>query len=209
MQKHYLKIACFVITLTIGATTAKIHQSLLFRPSNPHASQVVVTNEVNTETVWRCEARPELPRPIKVLLDRKFPGWQFPVVSDEDCQAVKSWGGKDALPQLIQGDFDGDGRLDYAVLIEEESGTDDRGVVSRPAVYIVAFFASRNDYRMRIVTHEGGGCLQLMRKGDSDYDYGSRRKFTYSNDTIFSGVGMGGSSYLFENGRFRAIVSSD
>ena len=175
----------------------------------PQASQAVVTNEVETETVWRCDATPELPHPIKVLLDRNFPGWQFPAVSDGDCQSVKSWGGKDAFPQLIHGDFDGDGRLDHAVLIEEESGVNERGLVTYPNVYIVAFLARRNEYRMRIVTNEGGGCLQLMRKGDRDYAYDTQREFTYSNDTIFSGVGMGGSSYLYENGKFRAVITSD
>ena len=194
-----------LITLAVGVTTAKIYRSFSFRPSIPLASQVVVTNE----TVWRCEATPELPRPIKVLLDRNFPGWQFPAVSDDDCQSVKSWGGKDAFPQLIHGDFDGDGRLDHAVLIEEGSETDGRGLVGRPDVYIVAFLARRNEYRMLIVTHEGGGSLQLMRKGDRDYDYDTQREFTYSNDTIFSGVGMGGSSYLYENGKFRAVITSD
>jgi hypothetical protein len=198
-----------LITLAIGVATAKIHRSFLFRPSIPQANQVVATNEVDTETVWRCEATPELPRPIKVLLDRNFPGWQFPAVSDDDCQSVKSWGGKDAFAQLIHGDFDGDGRLDHAVLIEEESGVDERGLMTYPDVYIVAFLARRNGYSMRIVTHEGGGCLQLMRKGDSDYDYEAQHEFTYAHDTIFSGWGMGGSSYLYENGKFRAVITSD
>jgi hypothetical protein len=198
-----------LITLAIGVTTVKIHRFFSSRTSIPQASQAVVINEVATETVWRCEETPQLPRPIKVLLDRNFPGWQFPMVSDDDCQSVKSWGGKDAFAQLIQGDFDGDGRLDYAVLIEEGSETDDRGPTSRPDVYIVAFLARRNQYRMRIVTHEGGGCLQLMRKGEGDYDYDAQREFTYSHDTIFSGWGMGGSSYLYEHGKFRAIITSD
>jgi len=195
--------------MAIGATTVKIHRVFWFRPSIPHASPVVVTNEVSTETVWRCETTPKLPRPIKVLLDRNFPGWQFPAVSEDDCQDVKTWGGKDAFGQLIQGNFDDDGRLDYAVLIELESGTDDRGLVSRPAVYIIAFLARRNEYSMRIVTHEGGGCLQLMRKGEGDYDYHAQHEFTYAHDTIFSGWGMGGSSYLYEHGKFRAIITSD
>jgi len=195
--------------MVIGAATVKIHRVFSFRTSIPQASQAVVINEVTIETVWRCEETPKLPRPIKVLLDKKFPGWQFPAVSDDDCQDVKTWGGKDAFAQLIQGDFDDDGRLDYAVLIELESGTDERGLVSRPAVYIIAFLARRNEYRMRIVTHEGGGCLQLMRKGEGDYDYHAQREFTYSHDTISSGEGMGGSSYLYEHGKFRAIITSD
>jgi hypothetical protein len=198
-----------LVTVVIGATTVKIHRAFSLRPSIPQASQAVVINEVATETVWRCEATPKLPHPIKVLLDKNFPGWQFPAVSDDDCQAVKSWGGKDAFAQLIQGDFDGDGRLDHAVLIEVESGTDDLGLVSRPAVYIIAFLAGRHEYRMRMVTHEGGGCVQLMRKGQGGYDYHAQREFIYSNDTIFSSEGMGGSSYLYEHGNFRAIISSD
>lgn len=209
MQKRLLRVTCLLITVAIGVTTAKIHKSFLFRPSNPEITQVVATNEVDTETVWRCEATPELPRPIKILLDRNFPGWQFPAVSDDDCQSVKSWGGKDAFAQLIHGDFDGDGRLDQAVLIEEGSDTDDRGLVYRPDVYIVAFLARRNEYRMRIVTYEGGGSLQLMRKGEGDYDYEEQREFTYQRDAIFSGMGMGGTSYLYENGKFRAVITSD
>ena len=209
MQKLLLRVTCLLITLVFGVSTAKIKRSFLFRPSISQAKQVVAVNEVNTETFWRCEATPELPRPIKVLLDRNFPGWQFPAVSDDDCQSVKSWGGKDAFAQLIHGDFDGDGRLDHAVLIEQVSDVDERGLVTYPDVYIVAFLARRNDYSMRIVTHEGGGCLQLMPKGDSDYDYDNQREFTYSNDTIFSGVGMGGSSYLYEHGKFRAVITSD
>jgi hypothetical protein len=209
VQKYYLRIVCFVITLALGAAAAKIHKSSVFRPTISQTSQVVVTNEVTAETPWRCDATPELPHPIKVLLDRNFPGWQFPAVSEDDCQSVKSWGGRDALAQLIQGDFDGDSRLDYAVLIESESGTDDRGLVSRPTIYIVAFLAKPNGFKMRIVTHDGGGCLQLMRKGDGDYDYDAQRKFTYSQDTIFSGMGMGGSSYLYEHGKFRGSVTGD
>src|SRR3989442_15942231 len=100
--------------MVIGAITVKINRVFSLRPSIPQASQAVVTNEVATETVWRCEATPELPRPIKVLLDRNFSGWRFPAVSDDDCQCVKSWGGNDAFAQLIHGDFDGDGQLDYA-----------------------------------------------------------------------------------------------
>jgi hypothetical protein len=209
MKKLLFRITCLLVTLAIGVTTARILRSFLFRTSIPQANQVVAITEVDTETVWRCEATPEPPHPIKVLLDRNFPGWQFPAVSDDDCQSVKSWGGKDAFAQLIHGDFDGDGRLDHAVLIEERSETDDRGLVGRPDVYIVAFLARRNEYRMRIVTHEGGGCLQLMRKGDGSYDYEQQRQFTYPHDTIFSGMGMGGTSYLYENGKFRAVITSD
>ena len=99
-------------------------------------------------------------------------------MSDEDCQTIKQWGGPDAHPELIQGDFDGDGRLDYAVLIEHGSITDDRSIVVGPDAYIVAFLNRHDKYKMTVVTREGGSCLQLMRRGDRDYDYEAQREFT-------------------------------
>jgi hypothetical protein len=62
---------------------------------------------------------------------------------------------------------------------------------------------------MKVVTREGGGCLQLMREGEPDFDYEAQREFIYLHDTIMSGFGMGGISYLYENGKFRAIITSD
>ena len=201
-------MTCFLISLILGAASANIHRSFLSRKMIPQTVHTAVADEVITEPTWRCDVTPKLPQPIKVLLDKSFPGWQFPEVSDDDCQSVKTWGGKEAYAQLIQGDFDGDGRVDHAVLIQYGSIID-RGVVIGPRTYIVAFLHEQDKYKMKIVTREGGGCLQLMRKGDSDYDYEAQREFTYQQDTIMSGLGMGGSSYLYEKGKFRAIVTSD
>jgi hypothetical protein len=208
VQKLLLRLASFLFALTIGGATTKVHRFFLSRKTAPQAAHVVVANEVATETTWRCDVIPKLPRPIKVLLDKQFPGWQFPGVSEDDCQSVKTWGGKEAYAQLTQGDFDGDGRLDYAVLIEHGSIID-RGVVVGARTCIVAFFHRQDGYKMKVVTREGGGCLQLMRRGESDYDYEAQREFTYKYDTMMSGEGMGGTSYLYENGKFRAIITSD
>jgi len=208
VQKLLLRVTCFLISLTLGAASANIHRSFLSRKTIPQTAHTAVVDEVITEPTWRCDVTPKLPHAIKVLLDKSFAGWQFPEVSDDDCQSVKTWGGKEAYAQLIQGDFDGDGRLDYAVLIEYGS-IRDRGVVIAARTYIVVFLHDQNKYKMKIVAREGGGCLQLMRKGDSDYDYEAQREFTYQQDTIMSGFGMGGMSYLYENGKFRAIITSD
>ena len=62
---------------------------------------------------------------------------------------------------------------------------------------------------MQLVTSEGGSDLILMRKGESDYDYGAQRDFNYPRDSILTGMGMGGTSYIWENGRFRALTTSD
>jgi hypothetical protein len=161
-----------------------------------------------SEPVFRCDKKPDLPFSIKAPLDKHFPGWQFPEISDEDCQTVKQWGGPDAHPEVIQGDFDGNGQVDYAILIQHGSITD-RGIVVGPKTYIVAFIREHDRYKMKMVTQEGGSCLQVMDKGELDYDYEAQREFTYLHDTIMSGFGMGGMSYLYEKGKFRAIITSD
>ena len=150
-----------------------------------------------------------MPLPIKILLNRNFIDWSFPEVSKDDCFAVKQSGGPNAQPYLINGDFNDDGRLDYAVLIQQGAKATDGGAVKPVILHIVVFFRKRDGYQMYHVTYEGGGSLMLMRKGETDYDYDKQREFTYPRDAIFSGMGMGGMSYLYEYGLFRAIITSD
>jgi hypothetical protein len=197
-----------LVAAAVGLATVKIHTLFQSRKAGSATKQEAVVAIPATETIFSCK-KPKLPTPIKVMLDRKFPGWQFPEVSDEDCLSVKELSGPEAYPELIQGDFDGDGRNDYAVLIEESSEANDKGLAVYPVIYIVAFLNRHKRFKMAIVTHEGGGCLQLLHQGASDFNYEAQREFTYSNDTIFSGAGMGGMSYLYENGKFRAIITSD
>jgi hypothetical protein len=110
---------------------------------------------------------------------------------------------------MIKGDFNGDGLTDYAVLIQQSAEANDKGVARPLFVHIVAFFRKPGGYKMAPVTSEGGSALILMPKGGEDYDYQGGRNFTYPRDSIFSGEGMGGTSYIWENGRFRGLTTSD
>lgn len=95
------------------------------------------------------------------------------------------------------------------MLIQQGAEVDDKGTVKPVIVHIIAFFRKRHGYEVHHVTSEGGTALILMHKGESDYDYEKQRDFSYPRDAIFSGFGMGGESYLYENGKFRAIITSD
>ena len=159
--------------------------------------------------VYKCDKTPDLPLPIKVLLNLNYPGWEFPEVSEDDCYSVRECGGPNAYAQMIIGDFNEDGHPDYAVLIQQSAEANDKGVAKPLFVHIVVFFRKAGGYKMDLVTSEGGSALILMRKGESDYDYTAQRDFTYPRDSIFSGMGMGGTSYIWENGRFRALTTSD
>jgi hypothetical protein len=49
-----------------------------------------------------------------------------------------------------------------------------------------------------------------MKHGEWDYNYETQQYFTYPHDAIFTGIfEKGGSSYLYEKGRFRSIITSD
>ena len=195
-----------MLSFTLSAAVTRIHR---LRPkAHAYMSETMPASN-QTVRVFHCDQSPELPLPVKVLLNRSYPHWRFPEVSEEDCQIVKENGGPDAHPELIKGDFNDDGLADYAVLIEQDAEANDRGVMRPLIIRIVAFFRNRDGYRMQEVTGEGGGCLQLMPKGGRDFDYEAQRDFTYQHETIFSGFGMGGTSYLYENGKFRAIITSD
>lgn len=205
MRKLLLRLTSVLLTFATSAAVVMVSRGsktpMSFGPPE-HARTA-------SEPVYRCDKTPDLPLPIDVLLNRYFPGWDFPEVSADDCYSIRENRGPEAYAQVINGDFNDDGRLDYAVLIQQRAEANDRGVARPLAVQIVAFFRKADGYRMYPVTSEGGSCVMLMRKGGTDYDYEKQREFTYPRDAIFSGIGMGGLSYLYEYGTFRAIITSD
>ena len=205
MLKLLPRISFGLFVFLVGAATVNLRHhskpSLKFGPAEDPSE--------SSAPIYKCDKTPDLPLPIKVLLNRNFPGWSFPEVSEDDCYAVRECGGLEAFAQMIKGDFNGDGLTDYAVLIQQSAEANDKGVAKPLIVQIVAFFRKPGGYKMHLVTSEGGNDLILMPKGESDYDYGAERDFTYPRDSILSGMGMGGTSYIWENGRFRALTTSD
>jgi hypothetical protein len=205
VREILLRIGCGLLTFLVGASPAYVRRQskppLKFGPAEAPAESSI--------PVYKCDKTPDLPLPIKILLNRNFPGWEFPEVSEDDCHAVRECGGLDAYAQMIKGDFNEDGLQDCAVLIQQSAEANDKGVAKPLIVHIVAFFRKSGGYKMHPVTSEGGSALILMPKGESDYDYETQRDFTYPRDSIFSGIGMGGTSYIYEHGTFRALTTSD
>lgn len=100
---------------------------------------------------------------------------------------------------VISGDFDGNSRRDYAVLVQR-----------RTRYYLIIFLRRTADFKMYVVKDPNGEYLSLARKGTRDYNYNEQKEITYANDAIVTGIlEKGGSSYVFKNGRLRSFVSSD
>lgn len=145
-------------------------------------------------------------------MDKRFPGWRLSQVSD----GVRQFFGErfpGARPNLIKGDFDGDGQADYAVLIEH--GNFDRGGAAfSHVVEKLAFLRRGAGYRLYTLEEAAPAnpelYLTLAGKGEEGVDFHTQRKFRYPNDSItVSFFEKAGGTYIYRKGRFRYIVESD
>jgi hypothetical protein len=153
-----------------------------------------------------------LPEAISSTLDRKFPGWRFSEVSG----GVRQFFGERfprARPNLIEGDFDGDGRTDYAVLIEH-TNFNRGGKAFTHVVERLAFLRRGAGYRLYALERSAPAnpelYLTLARKGGQGRDFRTGRKFRYPHDSIgVSYFEKAGGTYVYRRGRFRYVNESD
>jgi hypothetical protein len=154
----------------------------------------------------------ELPSKVKSTLDKKFPGWKFAKVSEEVRSFLRERVSVSARPEIVTGDFDGNGKSDYAALIEHGQILNGSGKVIGQNGYVVAFLKKRNGYRLHILNADGDApeYLTLGRKGTQSYDFEARKKFTYANDSIEGWIfEKAGWTYVYEKGKFRYIYTLD
>ena len=160
-------------------------------------------------TSWAQSYPEKLRASPRLMLNRKFPGWRFAEVGPEVRQFFEQEM-SGVSPALISGDFDGNGRLDYAALIQHGKILNEHGKAIGSQYYLVAFLRKGIGYRMFVIKNPDGEYLCLAKKGTRDYNYEEQKEITYANDGIMTGIlEKGGSSYVYENGRFRSFVSGD
>lgn len=154
----------------------------------------------------------QVPRAVRSALDERFPGWRF---SQADEEVRRFFGERlpGARPDLIRGDFDGDGRTDYAVLVEH-GNFDRRGKTFDRVVERLAFLKRGSGYRLFVLERNSPAdselYLTLARKGEEGRDFHTGRKFRYPNDSIrVSNFGKSGGTYVYRGGRFRYVYESD
>jgi hypothetical protein len=142
----------------------------------------------------------ELPKDGKNMLESRFRSWKLAEIKTDGIVEYYKRERPFELPNLIKGDWNDDGRTDFAALLENK--TDAQNMIT------VVLMRRRNGYKTYIL--EGPDCLMSVKKGEKGYDHNAQRSFRYKRDAVFTCYWeKGGSSYLFERGKFRAIVTSD
>jgi len=152
-----------------------------------------------------------LPPSIRTVLDQRYPGWRVADISLDVRTTAKQRLGPE--PNVISGDFDGNGWPDHALLIEYRN-TDPR----ESSTYfneVVAFLNEEGRFRLTKLRDRQPGphpgvYLTLQKKGSEGLDFEAKKKFTYATDSIGEWfLGKGGGSYIFRDGRFRFVIEAD
>jgi hypothetical protein len=159
--------------------------------------------------VLAAESPGRLSAAVKSLLDTRFPGWEFAEVGDDIRHFIKERVSADARPDLIRGDFDGNGRLDYALLISHGRVFSARNEAIGPKTHLVVLLSRGGKYRLHDLG-EPGEYLTLGKKGADGFDFHAGRRFKYRNDAVEVWLfGKAGWAYIYDGGKFRSVYSAD
>lgn len=152
----------------------------------------------------------ELPLQAQAALYLKFPDWRYADVSDEVRQALRTDSAGNSRPDLISGDFDGDTQGDYAALIYHGTVRVEKDEIIYPQDSLVVLMAQDCGYQLQVIEDPDGEYIQLIRKGDGGYDYETQKEFIYQHDAIDAIIfEKAATSYVYEDGHFRAIITGD
>lgn len=138
-----------------------------------------------------------VPESCIAAINTHLPHWHHAEVSAE----VSSWSKQEKLnPVIAIGDFDGNGKIDQAILIEHKK-------IRKIAICLSA------DKSTRLLILNNPYChdyVSMSRAGSKHYNFDTDKTETLKNDGVsVSCFQKAGATYLYENGAFRQIVDSD
>lgn len=151
-------------------------------------------------------AAPPPPEPsLEARLDADFPSWEWVKVRQRDLDLIKEQGKEIDDPSHVTGDFNGDGAIDHAVqILYPRDGA---------PTYVLAVYMSEKSQVLEQFRTDGGefGIILLpARRGEEVYDYEAGKKFTLERDAFTVILSEKTASvYVFENGGFRRVLTSD
>lgn len=144
-----------------------------------------------------------LPAALRAQLDREYPGWRFADV----LPALRRGLRPGERPGWVRGDFDGDGRADYAVQIVRPAAPPDS------AQLLLAYLRRPPGYARRLVRAGGvhrGIYLAAGRRGQHGHDLEGDTAFVYRADAVeVVYAEQARETCLYLGGRFRCLLTGD
>ena len=150
-----------------------------------------------------------LPKSCRNILDKNFRGWKFANISPEIQKFLRANSPRgNSKGNFITGDWNGDGKTDYAVLINHGSEILNDGT-RLPRSLSVAFVSGGKDFR-HFVIDTFGDYAAFQKNGTKAYDFETQSTVKFSNDAIFIGIWeKSGASYVWRKDRFIRFITSD
>jgi hypothetical protein len=149
-----------------------------------------------------------LPVECRKILDKNFRGWKFKKISVDIKKYLQKYDSKKADGNFISGDWNGDGKKDFAVLITHGSETLNDGM-KLPRDVSVAFVRDDKSYKY-FVLDTSGDYISLDKKGTTAYDHETQSGIKFVNDAVFVGIWeKSGRSYVWQKNKFIYFITSD
>lgn len=150
-----------------------------------------------------------LPRSVMTALQSDYPGWHVLDNTWVLHTSVAKLDTSQARPNVVWGDFDGDGHLDFALLIARGKGS--QPIEEKLVAYLVSGDSLRRfDLADAVTPAHVADMIWISLKGTRKYDYNTDRFFRLKNDAIDAiTLEKAASTYIFEKDRFRVITSED
>lgn len=147
-------------------------------------------------------------QPCEAQLKAKFKQWRFAPVTPEVAKWAKD---QHENPTIASGDFDGNGRTDLALLIQDGPAPEPDYSGRLDSLNIAVCLDLKTSVKLYLIDNPYcGDGITRARKGHRYYDYEKQTYGTYSEDGVSAYCfEKAGATYVFEKGAFRQIVDSD
>ena len=160
-----------------------------------------------------AQTRNHLPVSLESLLDKEYPGWRFAQAHPDFNDTMQETG---MFPSLVFGDYNQDGHRDYAVRIEYRQQAIRRAaiiaLVSQGADFVphVIRAYEENPAPEESLSYSYFNYLYPNAKGSQGYDHELAKEFVFEKDAFMDvSDGKGAVSYIFEDGKFRSVITGD
>ena len=145
-----------------------------------------------------------LPQVIRATMDQEYPGWKLAPVTPQIQQAFKKHHA-DRLASLTYGDFDHDGKRDYAVQIAITTPGQEEQIV-------IVFLARGNGYEENILESMGldpSVYLWVANKALTETGPNGQDKLVNKDILMVLGSPAGPATYAFDEGKLQEIKTQE